>query len=60
MSRLLAIFDPFPICLVQNQALEELAKFLNSEIVDKIPLAKVFLPESWISDRVTAARVSYG
>ncbi|CAB1109187.1 unnamed protein product [Ectocarpus sp. CCAP 1310/34] len=40
----------------EDQALEELAKFLNSEIVDKIPLAKVFLPESWVSDRVTAAR----
>ncbi|CAM9405979.1 unnamed protein product [Ectocarpus sp. 6 AP-2014] len=41
---------------LEDQALEELAKFLNSEIVDKIPLAKVFLPESWVSDRVTAAR----
>ncbi|CAN0224960.1 unnamed protein product [Ectocarpus fasciculatus] len=41
---------------LEDQALEELAKFLNSEIVDKIPLSKVFLPESWVSDRVTAAR----
>eukprot|EP00752_Nemacystus_decipiens_P014209 g12638.t1 len=41
---------------LEDHALEELAKFLQSEIVEKVPLANVLLPESWIPDRVDAAR----
>lgn len=47
-----------PSFVWQDHALEELATFLQSEIVEKAPLANVLLSESWVPDRVNAARVS--
>lgn len=42
----------------QNNALRELAAFLESKVVGKVPLASSVVPDDWVSDRVTAARVS--
>lgn len=56
------IFAHFPVYspyAMQDLALIELANFLKSEIVEKVPLAKYFLPESWVPDRVNAAKVSF-
>lgn len=58
-SNMLTRYPVYSLFAMQDLALKELANFLNSEVVEKVPLAKFFLPGSWVPDRVHAAKVSF-